>query len=224
MKITHIAHCGFLIETENEYLLFDYYKGEIPEILNNKPLYIFESHFHKDHFNPKVLSYENAVFLLSSEITDFPKELKVISVSPDNTYNLSENLSVKTFDSTDIGVSFLVFTKEKTIFHGGDLNLWLWETDTIEEKEKMEIKFKSEIEKIKNHKIDLAFLHLDPRQEEYAPLGLLYFNEKANPEKIFPMHFWGKYKYVKREIDEGALSNLKEKLFIPDKENNVFYL
>ena len=224
MKITHIAHCGFLIETENEYLLFDYYKGEIPKMSEDKPLYVFASHFHKDHYNPKIFKYENASFILSSEITDFPKELNVISVSADNTYNLSDSLSVKTFDSTDCGVAFLVFSNGKTVYHGGDLNLWLWDTDTDTEKEKMESKFKSETEKIKSYKIDLAFLHLDPRQEEYASLGLLYFNEKVNPQKIFPMHFWGKYKYTKREIEEGSLSKIKEKIFIPDKDNNIFYL
>lgn len=32
MKITYINHSGFLIETENCYYVFDYYKGEMPRL------------------------------------------------------------------------------------------------------------------------------------------------------------------------------------------------
>ena len=55
MHITYINHSGFLLETEKSYILFDYYKNEIPTMDNNKSIYIFSSHSHDDHFNPKVL-------------------------------------------------------------------------------------------------------------------------------------------------------------------------
>ena len=32
MKITYINHSGFLVETENCYYVFDYYKGEMPRL------------------------------------------------------------------------------------------------------------------------------------------------------------------------------------------------
>ena len=32
MKITYINHSGFLVETENCYYVFDYYKGEMPKL------------------------------------------------------------------------------------------------------------------------------------------------------------------------------------------------
>ena len=50
MKVTYISHSGFLIETKNCLFLFDYYEGKIPPLSQEKPLFIFVSHWHSDHF------------------------------------------------------------------------------------------------------------------------------------------------------------------------------
>ena len=50
MKITYIHHSAFLVETESAYLLFDYFQGKLPEFSEEKPLYVFASHRHPDHF------------------------------------------------------------------------------------------------------------------------------------------------------------------------------
>ena len=54
MKITYINHSGFLVETENCYYVFDYYKGEMPRLDKSKEVVDFCSHFHQDHFNPEI--------------------------------------------------------------------------------------------------------------------------------------------------------------------------
>lgn len=46
MKITYINHSGFLVETENCYYVFDYYKGEMPRLDKSKEAIVFCSHFH----------------------------------------------------------------------------------------------------------------------------------------------------------------------------------
>lgn len=46
MKITYINHSGFLVETENCYYVFDYYKGEMPSLDKSKEVVVFCSHFH----------------------------------------------------------------------------------------------------------------------------------------------------------------------------------
>ena len=51
MKITYIHHSAFLVETESVYLLFDYFQGNLPELSEKKPLYVFASHRHPDHFS-----------------------------------------------------------------------------------------------------------------------------------------------------------------------------
>lgn len=54
MKITYISHSGFLVETERCYYLFDYYRGELPPLEPEKPILVFASHFHQDHYQPAV--------------------------------------------------------------------------------------------------------------------------------------------------------------------------
>ena len=56
LTVTYIGHSGFLLETEDAYFLFDYFKGTIPELKNNKSIIVFSSHRHHDHFNPEILN------------------------------------------------------------------------------------------------------------------------------------------------------------------------
>ena len=42
----------------------------------------------------------------------------------------------------------------------------------------------------------MAFVPLDPRQEADFDLGMKYFLEAAQAEKVFPMHMWGDYSVV----------------------------
>ncbi|MCM1026065.1 MAG: MBL fold metallo-hydrolase [Roseburia sp.] len=54
MEITYLYHSGFLAETKDCYYLFDYYRGELPCLNPEKPILVFVSHFHGDHYNPAV--------------------------------------------------------------------------------------------------------------------------------------------------------------------------
>ena len=56
MKVTYIGHSGFLLETEEINFLFDYYEGEIPILEKEKPLVVFVSHSHHDHYNPEIFA------------------------------------------------------------------------------------------------------------------------------------------------------------------------
>lgn len=89
MKITYINHSGFLVETENCYYIFDYYKGEMPRLDKSKG-----THF------------------------------------------------------------------------------------------------------------DVAFVPLDPRQEEHYADGMLYFFEHVNCNAVFPMHYWNEPSVIDRLITE----------------------
>ena len=48
MNIRYLKHSGVLIETKTARYLFDYIGGDIPR--SEKPLYIFVSHSHPDHY------------------------------------------------------------------------------------------------------------------------------------------------------------------------------
>ena len=54
MKVTFIGHSSFFIEWPECIWLFDYYEGTLPGIPEDKPLFIFVSHFHADHFNSAI--------------------------------------------------------------------------------------------------------------------------------------------------------------------------
>lgn len=188
MKIKYIYHSGFTIEDEDYYLIFDYYKGDI-ELKDKKETIIFCSHGHADHFNPEILEWnnENISYVLSDDI-DVKKEDNIHFMSPYEELTLKD-IKVRTFGSTDLGVSFLVKIKDKTILFAGDLNWWDWNSNTEEEKIQEEKDFKEEIEKIKGQNIDIAFFPVDPRLEEnYYKCGE-YAIEKLGPDYFFPMHF-----------------------------------
>ena len=72
LKITFIYHSGFAVETPDCTLLFDYYRGDIPEFAAEKPLYVFSSHKHADHFNFQIFDlaekYKEIHYILSEDI------------------------------------------------------------------------------------------------------------------------------------------------------------
>lgn len=188
MKVYPIFHSGFFVELEKHYLLFDYYKGQIPLLDSEKPLYVFVSHNHYDHYNPKIESatqyYKNRKFIVNGV-----HDSKYIYADANEEF-LVDDVKITTLESTDEGVAFLVETEEKTIYHAGDLHLWYWDDDTEEERQNMYGRYMAEMKKLEGRNIDAAFLVLDSRQsDDCAMLGLSIFNKLTNTKTIFPMHY-----------------------------------
>ena len=50
-------------------------------------------------------------------------------------------LLLKTLKSTDEGVAFLLNYIGNTVYHAGDLNLWVWKEESREYNEDMEARF-----------------------------------------------------------------------------------
>jgi L-ascorbate metabolism protein UlaG (beta-lactamase superfamily) len=212
MKIYYIYHSCFAIETQSSIFIFDYFKNkkdpkedfDFKELLGNilksrKPLYIFSSHNHHDHFSTKVLSWinekENTYYILSSDIKLYNKVKNLHTAKQGEEFTIN-NLKISTFGSTDQGISFLVNVDGINIFHAGDLNWWKWPDDTPEEEKEMEDAFKSIIDKIIciNTNIDIAFFPVDGRLEDNYVFGGQYFIEKLKPKIFIPMHFWEDFK------------------------------
>ncbi len=213
MRITYIGHSGFLVELEKTLLLFDYYEGLLPKLSHEKKLYVFASHRHPDHFNPKIFSLtedvKEACFILSSDIWEsrVPQKLRERTIRLKPNENLSlENLMVRTLKSTDEGVAFLVACEGKTIYHAGDLNDWRWTGEPEHWNRQMAENFKKYIEPLRDMYIDAAFIPLDPRQEEHYALGMDYFLSligKGNGDGcIYPMHCWEDYTIIDRWLKE----------------------
>lgn len=221
MKITYIAHSGFMIELEKSVLLFDYYKGEIPQIKNEKEWYVFASHRHPDHFNPVILQltekYANVHFFLSKEIhiseaclkkLNLPKRVleRITYVSRNTVVNYPEDnnaIKIQTLTSTDEGVAFVITCEDKTIYHAGDLNWWHWSLETKAYNRNMEVNYKREIDKLKEMHFNVSFVPLDGRLEEAYGYGMRYFMEQVSSDYIFPMHLWEKYNIIDKYIEEN---------------------
>ena len=79
MKVDYIGHSGFLVETASCYYLFDYYKGELPQMNAAKAVIVFCSHGHGDHYRPEIftklqaLGLQDIFTVLSDDIPDDPK-------------------------------------------------------------------------------------------------------------------------------------------------------
>ena len=131
MKVTYLNHSGFLLELEDCYIIFDYYRGELPPLNKKKGVFVFCSHVHADHYNPKVFSLLNAQEMsyqavLASDIRDKKRlpEIKHSFVEADKSYPLDQGIQLETLLSNDSGVAFILKTKEGSIYHAGDLNDW----------------------------------------------------------------------------------------------------
>ena len=134
MKLTYIFHSGFVLDTKQAIIVFDYWldpSGVMDGVLqSDKPLYVFSSHFHEDHFNKEIFGWRkrrgHITYILSKDILRHKRAAKEDAdawLAKDGSWS-DRRISVKALGSTDSGVSWIVETEGKRIFHAGDLNNW----------------------------------------------------------------------------------------------------
>lgn len=214
-SITYIWHDCFVVELNDCILIFDYWAdpdGRIFDfITHDKPVYIFVSHHHKDHFCKEIFSWSSQLnnkisYIISSDTARFIKHL----LSPRSTYKgklridpervkiMSEGdyfsddlISVNAYGSTDIGCSYLISHSSKLIFHAGDLNAWILEEKTPSEKTQEISNFKSILSHIAktSETIDLAMFPIDSRIGSDYTMGADIFLNRFDIRHLIPMHF-----------------------------------
>nr|WP_294492130.1 MBL fold metallo-hydrolase [uncultured Mediterraneibacter sp.] len=229
MKVTYLKHSGFLVETEELYLLFDYYKGAFPDWNRDKKMLVFVSHGHYDHFGKEIFRLSDVFreirFILSSDIDakEYEKYGSVTSVGAGQTSEI-EGVTVRTLRSNDQGVAYLLHTGGKTIYHAGDLNWWHWEGEPERFNKAMRRSYQSEINKLKDEKIDVAFVPVDPRQGEQYCWGLDCFMKRTVTKKVFPMHFWENYEIFERLMLEACTDEYRNSIVKIEREGQTFLL
>ena len=184
------------------FLLFDYYKGILPEFNREKALIVFVSHRHEDHFSRKIFELENKYkriyYIISDDIDKSAvtenKNVNFIGAGEDRTYNYGEGqIRVRTLKSTDEGVAFLLDVEGRRIYFGADLNYWYWKEEGSEWNDSQKQAYSEELGKLKamiekdNKGIELAFAVLDNRQQEHAYLGITYFMQLVGAKYVFPI-------------------------------------
>lgn len=218
MQVTYLYNSGFLVELDEHLLLFDYYKGTIPTLNPNKPLYIFVSHFHQDHYNPEIynIKHPHITYIIDRKIKN-----QGIKVHPNKTYDI-DDLYLQTLLSTDEGVAFVVKVENKYLYHAGDLHWWHWVGEPENDNKYQAGTFKKEISKIKNINFDLMMIPLDPRLEETGWWGMAYILKNIAAKHVLPMHFTedpqAMLKYLENEpLNQYDIIKIKQ-------EGEIFYL
>ncbi|NLX64471.1 MAG: MBL fold metallo-hydrolase [Clostridiaceae bacterium] len=214
--VWYLGHSGFAVNIGRKFLIFDYYldksednkrslsSGVIePSEIKDKEVFVFASHRHPDHFNPVILTWKeqltNVRYFLSYDIPQkYVREWTNI-LKYNETYQ-DQDLIIKTFKSTDEGIAFLINIEGISIYHAGDLNWWHWNEESKSWNNNMAAQFKREVDLIKNHSIDIAFLTADPRQESSELMGMEWFLNIVDVKIAFPMHFG---------IDYGIMDRIK---------------
>lgn len=204
IKLTYIFHSCFMLETEQCVLIFDYWKdspdGDVKKMLEHtgKRVYFMASHFHEDHFNPEIIAMNvpngDKRIILSRDIIRRHRAKETdadVIMRKGDVYN-DEYIKIKAFGSTDAGVSFMLETDGKKIFHAGDLNNWHWEDEsTPQEVKKMEGDFKAVLRDIKAEypTVDLAMFPVDPRLGTDFARGARQWLQTIKTTYLSPMHF-----------------------------------
>ena len=202
LKIIYHYHSGFSVQVGSTLLVFDYWEGEnrdlpkvgriTPQMLKSfEQIFVFISHAHPDHLDPIVYTWENeglpVTYIVSS---DMPVGTRGKRIAPLQEKELTRDILVKAYQSTDLGVAFLVEAYGMRIFHAGDLNLWHWRQEsTLREIEAAETAYYEAIEPIKGQKIDVAMFPVDPRQGMMYDAGANHFILTMKPRVFIPMHF-----------------------------------
>lgn len=224
LNVTRIYHSGFLVETDHYFLIFDYFKGELPD-LSGKKIVVFVSHGHGDHYSQEIFrleeQYDNVSYVLYHDICKKQKE-NIVYVYSHETYEFC-GLTIQTLQSTDEGCAYVVKVDQQTLYHAGDLNWWHWDGEPEELNRWQKGMYQKETDVLKDIPMDCAFVVLDPRQEHNATLGFLELVKKCNIKYVFPMHFdaWVGQESLEPYMKMEEMKPYRSKIYIANKEEKV---
>ena len=208
MTVTCLGHSGMVIETDDATLIFDYYidpAGIIPQILARaKRLYVFVSHSHRDHLNPEIFDWDIYVseiqYIIANECRRKLARSRNLDAFSIHFLHHDEDwsdtrIAVRAFDSTDVGVSFLVSIGEKRVFHAGDYTCW----DFSEEHDAATVRkargdFHAILTRITQFapEIDVAMMPVVPNIGGDWAYGAREFLKSVRVAIFIPMHMWGR--------------------------------
>ena len=219
IRLTYIFHSGFVVETAAGILVFDYWldlANVLPKCLSRRGgrhVYVFASHFHKDHFTKDIFGWKQSLgsdvtYILSKDILKHRRADKGeadVWLAKGGTW-ADENIQVTATGSNDSGVSWIVETGGNRIFHAGDLCNWYArfladgnkyrqpyseelgeDIDPVAEEKRFLGELK-DIQKIAKG-FDLVMFPVDGRIGNGYTLGARQFIERFQVGMFVPMHF-----------------------------------
>ncbi|MEA4890887.1 MAG: MBL fold metallo-hydrolase [Clostridiaceae bacterium] len=243
VRIWYLGHSAWLAETAGYRLLFDYGRLPLrpaagtlnqgvfdPSAYQDRPLYIFSSHQHADHFDIDLMrdaaGYPGTTLIVGQEgrATAKVKNLANCQIAEPRGFIQTASFSVWASRSTDSGVSFLAAGPDRVYYHGGDLAVWddtsAYRTDFRREADWLAAKLAAA-----GRTLDIAFLPVstsDGYQETALLDGVEYLAERLRPKHIFPMHAHG-FEALYRDFADKMQSVMPEiRIHIPVKPGDSF--
>ncbi len=202
LKLTYYYNSGFSVQVGGTLLIFDYWEGEnrslppgsrITEVYLQafEQIIVFVSHAHPDHFDPVIYEWYKHGLPVSYVVShDMPVGTRGSRMAPLQEKQLTQDIKVKAFESTDLGVSWLVTVYGVNIFHAGDLNLWHWRAEsTLKEIDDAEQAYYNAVAPLRQERIDVAMFPVDPRQGYMYDAGANHFIMTEKPRVFIPMHW-----------------------------------
>jgi len=234
VKITFLYHSAFLVELDDCSLLFDW-TGErpLPNFDRSKPLYVFASHHHADHYTPRIFSLgmDNVTYILASCIRLSAKRKAGLGIDDSHVYRLRAgvtetigHVTVRTVRSNDAGVVFVVRSGDTSFFHAGDLNDWYWEEEAKEWNDRIAAVFHKSLNDLQDVVVDAAFLPLDSRLGRAFYWGFHKFMQRITCRAAFPMHCWEDFSVIPRLKELPESREYRSQVVDISADGQVFHL
>ncbi|MCP4574536.1 MAG: hypothetical protein GY838_19470 [bacterium] len=132
-RIWYMGHSGYAVQTRNNLLVFDYWErgraadepalvnGHIdPAEIKDMKVTVFVSHEHGDHFDPTIFEWADQVESIRY-VMGCPAETTVpYDLLEPRTVHDFDGVTVRTIESNDSGLGFLVDCDGVQIYHAGD--------------------------------------------------------------------------------------------------------
>lgn len=220
MRVTCIGHSGFVIECDGATLVFDYYTDEhcvLPAILERaSKVYVFVSHSHRDHLNYDIFQWKGLYnierYVIANECRRKLGRSLDLAAYPFTFLHHDEDFDdgcvhVHAFNSTDVGVCFMVDVDGRRIFHAGDYNCWHFEQEQGEQGKKKALgdfnvilrAIEKYVKKTSEYSgcysgegVDLAMFSVIPNIGGDFALGARLYLEAIPTRHFIPMHTWGR--------------------------------
>ena len=229
--VSYTGHSGWIIQTEKNVLVFDYWQEgrepEYPGLRNgyfnpeeyaDKKVMVFVSHSHGDHYDERIWEWNEVIPNLNI-IAGFQPETEANYIYlPGRTDTTIADVNITTINSNDTGVGFLVQVDGLSILHMGDhanrtrdfSGNYLAEIDYI---------------KTKTSSIDLGFLPISGcnfGDQVAVKMGVHRTFEELDINYFMPMHSINAEHRYQRFIDETKEDGYNMNMFAADAKGDHF--
>jgi L-ascorbate metabolism protein UlaG (beta-lactamase superfamily) len=230
--VWYLCHSGWAVKTANHFLIFDYFippsnpdrpslaNGRIdPSQIKDQKVVVFSSHEHSDHYDTTVFGWRDVIPDITYVLGHQPEVSTEYLYTAPRTEHTVGDVKIRTINSTDAGVGFLVEVDGLVIFHAGDhsngeVGLQAAYTDEIDYLPSL------------NEPIDLAFLPISGCSlgtPESVREGVIYALEKLTPRVFFPQHSMNAEYRLREFADDLKEHGFTVQTACPENSGDCFF-